>query len=338
MFDLFINNILFFTSVIIYCPLPETMKAELFEEVVTQYWQLRKLHGINQMKIIVDQLVEMYKERNLEYPTLFSLVNYEYRKEAKCWQNQCSKSNSEKIEAEWNTQSSSSILQLAEKYNVCAYTLIRQITTKICGSKDIAKQWLKDPSLVNVNEKLAYEIMLLNVHDIMNGLFYNQISLNAGIAYELEVRKFLEQNKISFMTEDDLRNRSYDVTPDFSLKIPMIVVRTTTSVQLYRSDDDSIPAKKLPGEVERLVITWIECKALFASADCHIEYYENQFYSYINRFGNGLILYKYGFVENLPAKYTRNLVLSQKMPLLAPSWPLNDWWSDSGKLSQSCFY
>lgn len=97
------------------------MKAELFEDIVTQYWQLRKLHGINQMKLIVDQLVDRYKEsqEGLDYSTLFSLVNYEYRKEAKCWQNQCSRGNFEKIEAEWNTQSSSSILQLAEKYNVC---------------------------------------------------------------------------------------------------------------------------------------------------------------------------------------------------------------------------
>ena len=317
------------------------MKAELYERIVGQYRQLRQTHGINQMRRIVDQLVEQFKEPpsssssdqdqklNLDYPTLYSLVSYEYRKEARCCSsmNQCSKTTLELIEAEWNTNQSTDILQLADKYHLCAYSLLRQLTTRACdGNRDQAKRWLKDPSLVTFNERLAYEIMLLNAHDIMNGLITNQLNLNAGLAYELAVRKCLEHNGVSFLSEDDLRSRSYDVTPDFRLNVPLVATvanRSSTSssaaVTLYRADDDAIPLP-LNGE-ERLVVSWIECKALFASADLHQEYYESQFSSYANRFGNGLVLYQRGFVEGLPARCTRHLVLCEGMPVFAPPPP-----------------
>lgn len=177
----------------------------------------------------------------------------------------------------------------------------------------MAKKILKDPTLCE-DGALAHEIMMLNAQDIMNGFFYNQLSMNAGIAFELEVRNILEQNRISFCPEDLLRSRSYDVTVDFLLDIPLVGVRTAKSFHLYRCNAE-IP-EKIDNEIERLVITWIECKALFASVECHVEYYENQFYSYINRFGNGLILYKHGFVNCIPVKYTRNLIISQNMPPL----------------------
>ena len=288
------------------------MKSNVYEDIVNEYKQLRKANGINQMKAITDQLNLKFASEHLDYSTLYSLVNYEYRKEAKNWQNQCLKTNWGQIVAEWNANAS--VLELAEKYNVCAYTLLRQLTNEMCESKELAKKWLKDPTLCD-DGKLAYEIMMLNVHDIMNGLFYNQLSMNVGLVFELQVRTFLEQNRISYMSEAELRSH-FDVTPDFRLNIPIVVVRTAKSVFLYRCDDDHIP-EKMDQEVERLVITWIECKALFASPECHIEYYDNQFYSYINRFGNGLILYKFGFVEDLPAKYTRHLIVTQEMPLLA---------------------
>ncbi|KAI2808672.1 hypothetical protein BLOT_006617 [Blomia tropicalis] len=239
------------------------MKLDLYEKIICEYEDLRKKYGVNQMKTIVNQLTIKFGDEQINYSTIYSLVNYEYRKEAKGWQNQ------------------------TDKYELCAYNLLRQVVNEFCESKELAKKWLKDPSLCD-DGKLANEIMIMNAHDIMD-----------GIAFEMEVRTLLDQRRISYMSEDELRSRSYDVTPDFRLNIPLIVIQT------HRKHDDNIP-EKVDGEKERLVVTWIECKALFASLECHCEYYENQFYSYINRFGNGLILYKFGFVENFPVKYTRN--------------------------------
>ncbi|KAJ6220084.1 hypothetical protein RDWZM_005896 [Blomia tropicalis] len=269
------------------------MKLDLYEKIICEYEDLRKKYGVNQMKTIVNQLTIKFGDEQINYSTIYSLVNYEYRKEAKGWQNQSLKTNWPEIMAEWNANGN--IIQLADKYELCAYNLLRQVVNEFCESKELAKKWLKDPSLCD-DGKLANEIMIMNAHDIMDGLFYNQLSMSSGIAFEMEVRTLLDQRRISYMSEDELRSRSYDVTPDFRLNIPLIVIQTQSQTLLYQSDDDNIP-EKVDGEKERLVVTWIECKALFASLECHCEYYENQFYSYINRFGNGLILYKFGFVK-----------------------------------------
>lgn len=288
------------------------MKLAVYESIIADYRRLRQEHGINKMKFIIDLLLDLYKEKNIDRFTMFNLINYEYRKELKinCSSNE---KNINLIADEWNEELS--VMELAERHNVCAYALLRTILNRITQSKDVAKSWLKD-SINCPDGKLAHEIMLLNIHDVMNGVFYNQLCLNAGITFELEIRSILEQNKISFKTEEELRASNYDVTPDFRFNIPMVLVRTSNSLILFQSDT-TIP-DSVDNEVDRCIITWLECKAVFASIECHLEYYENQYCSYINRFGDGIVLYKHGFVEDIASKYSHNLIITQQMPLISP--------------------
>ncbi|OTF76156.1 hypothetical protein BLA29_012317 [Euroglyphus maynei] len=103
----------------------------------------------------------------------------------------------------------SSILELAQKYNVCAYSLMRFIVTQLSTNKQTAKQWLKNPNDCD-NGRLAYEIMEINLYDMMDGSFTQQMRQNVGIAFELEIRDYLQRNQISFLCEQQLRDRNYD--------------------------------------------------------------------------------------------------------------------------------
>ena len=123
------------------------MKAALYNEIVGEYLQLRKEHGINQIKLIIDRLASRFVTSQFDFSALFSLVNYEYRKEAKTWQNQSLKNHWPEIVSEWNGDAS--ILQLAEKYHLCAYTLLRHMANELCENKEEAKKWLKDSYIVN---------------------------------------------------------------------------------------------------------------------------------------------------------------------------------------------
>lgn len=111
-----------------------TMKPETYEDIVNEYTRLRKVHGVNQMKLITDQLMSTFSSYQLDYSTLYSLVNYEYRKEAKNWQNQvCLKENWGRILADWNSNEVR-VPQLAEKYGLSGYTLLRSLVANQCQS------------------------------------------------------------------------------------------------------------------------------------------------------------------------------------------------------------
>ncbi|KPM03253.1 C15orf41-like protein [Sarcoptes scabiei] len=141
------------------------------------------------------------------------------------------------------------------------------------------------------------------------------------------------------MTEEELRAKNYDVTPDFRLNLPLILFE----IEQERPINDSVQRnerkslclsrcqdfqKKHLGQWNEsndklpMMITWIECKAFFASTECHKEYYQNQYYSYINRFGDGLVLYKYGFVDEIPKNFLQNIHIAEKLPIFKFSIPI----------------
>nr|XP_046912458.1 CDAN1-interacting nuclease 1-like [Dermatophagoides farinae] len=303
------------------------MKKYLFDSIIEDLKSLTQQNGVNQMKINIDFLCNKY---SLNFSLIYSLVSYEFRRE---YPNKYSntKANMQQILHEWNdtaTTRTLSILELAQKYNVCAYSLMRYIVNQTSPNKDTAKLWLKNPNHC-ANGRLAYEIMEINLYDLMDGVFSQKISLNVGMAFEMEIRDYLQQNQVSFLCEQQLRDRNYDVTPDFRLNLPLVLIRQSNNnnnkdddnnVRLFRINKmDQIKQESIDNNDERIMlITWIECKAMFASIDCHIDYYERQYLSYINRFGNGIVLYKHGFIDDaIPAEFTRNLIIMQQMPAFA---------------------
>ncbi|KAH9415472.1 hypothetical protein DERP_010328 [Dermatophagoides pteronyssinus] len=301
------------------------MKKSLFDSIIDDLKSLTEKNGVNQMKIIIDAICDKY---SLDFSLVYSLVSYEFRRE---FPNKYSntKANMQQILQEWKdtTNETLSILELAQKYNVSAYSLMRFIVNQISPNKEIAKQWLKNPNDCD-NGRLAYEIMEINLYDMMDGIFTQQMRLNVGLSFELEIRDYLQKNKISFLCEQQLRDRNYDVTPDFCLNLPLILVRSNNktddsndnNIRLFRTNQlDQIKQQSIDDDKQIILITWIECKAMFASIECHIDYYERQYQSYINRFGNGIVLYKHGLIDDgIPTEFTRNLVIIQQMPAFVP--------------------
>lgn len=76
---------------------------------------------------------------------------------------------------------------------------------------------------------------------------------------------------LEFYDEGDLRRTGYDKTPDLKLALPC----------LFRG----VP------------IQWIESKASFGDLDSHRKYIRDQLSSYGNRFGAGIVIYWFGYLE-----------------------------------------
>uniref|UniRef100_A0A8C6F4V8 CDAN1-interacting nuclease 1 n=2 Tax=Odontoceti TaxID=9722 RepID=A0A8C6F4V8_MONMO len=88
--------------------------------------------------------------------------------------------------------------------------------------------------------------------------------------------------------EDQLRAKGYDKTPDFILQVPVAV--------------------------EGHIIHWIESKASFGDECSHHAYLHDQFWSYWNRFGPGLVIYWYGFIQELDCNRERGILLQACFP------------------------
>ncbi|XP_026705505.1 uncharacterized protein C15orf41 homolog isoform X2 [Athene cunicularia] len=66
--------------------------------------------------------------------------------------------------------------------------------------------------------------------------------------------------------------------------------------------------------VEGHIIHWIESKASFGDESSHQAYLQDQFWSYWNRFGPGLVIYWYGFIEELDCHRERGILLKDCFP------------------------
>ncbi len=94
---------------------------------------------------------------------------------------------------------------------------------------------------------------------------------------------------IPFLDESQLRSQGYDKTPDVKLEMPCVLGR-------------------------RQVITWIESKALFADKLSHDTYLRDQYWTYHDRFGPGLVIYWFGFVDSIDQNIDQKILISSDFP------------------------
>lgn len=85
-----------------------------------------------------------------------------------------------------------------------------------------------------------------------------------------------------------MRSRGYDKTPDFKLEVPIAV--------------------------NGFVINWIESKARFGNTEIHQKYIKEQFLSYWNRFGPGLVIYWFGFLDTLNEPSEKRFIIMDHFP------------------------
>ena len=126
------------------------------------------------------------------------------------------------------------------------------------------------------------------MYDDQYGPIADSMALSVGQEYEVKLQCYLKEQNIPFRNEDQLRIKGYDKTPDVKLEVPIAV--------------------------NGHVINWIESKARFGNEDIHKNYIKDQFLSYWNRFGPGLVIYWFGFLDTLSQPSERKFIIMDHFP------------------------
>ncbi|KAM3918658.1 CDAN1-interacting nuclease 1 [Leptodactylus fuscus] len=157
----------------------------------------------------------------------------------------------------------------------------------VAPTKPVLNTMLRDSSQIP-DPILANQVNQCVVNDCCNGPLVDCIKHSIGYEHEVLLREKLLEKNMAFLDEDQLRLKGYDKTPDFILEVPVAV--------------------------EGHVIHWIESKASFGDELSHRAYLQDQFWSYWNRFGPGLVIYWYGFIEELDCHRERGIILKDEFP------------------------
>eukprot|EP00794_Sanderia_malayensis_P020298 gene20298-22287_t len=180
------------------------------------------------------------------------------------------------------------ILQIAEEVDFPPVMLARIIIeehlkrTKYRQTETVPKSQisllLKNPKNIE-DDKLKNEIELCLEEDEDFGPGNDAIKRNIGEAFETRLANILTEKDIPFICEDKLRSLGYDKTPDFKLEVPIAL--------------------------QGCVVNWIESKASFGDEESNSMYLEDQFWSYTNRFGPGMVIYWFDFIDELDVNRSR---------------------------------
>ncbi|CAG0916277.1 unnamed protein product [Notodromas monacha] len=153
--------------------------------------------------------------------------------------------------------------------------------------KNVVKARSRDPELIP-DRDLKYEVWLANLEDPVYGPQSDLIGNQIGFDYEEILKQNLEKLGLSFYDETDLRAEDFDKTPDVKLVIPIAI--------------------------DGFIVNWIESKAMFGDPQLYEEHYQEQFSSYVNRFGGGLVIYWFGYVSELDKDTHRGVKISSELP------------------------
>lgn len=163
-----------------------------------------------------------------------------------------------------------SVVDIAEDMNFSPFMMAREITEGISGmQKKELTTHMKEPERIT-DERLREEVILAIDSDEHYGPSYDTIRHVIGHEYEFILQQKLRARGIPFVTEEQLRQEGFPKTPDIKLEVPV--------------------------EVDGHIINWIDSKALFGDERYHNDIYKN-LRGYVNRFGPGMVLYWFGFVE-----------------------------------------
>ncbi|XP_071962826.1 CDAN1-interacting nuclease 1-like isoform X2 [Antedon mediterranea] len=154
-------------------------------------------------------------------------------------------------------------------------------------SKLQVNQLLKDTHLIQ-DPVLSFQVQQAVLNDMTYGPIVESIKHSVGNEYEFLLKSHLKKNNISFIREEEMRSKGYDKTPDIKLQIPIAM--------------------------DGYIINWIESKASFGDKVSQANYLKDQFWSYVNRFGSGLVIYWFGYIEELDVHRDRGIALAQHFP------------------------
>ncbi len=151
-------------------------------------------------------------------------------------------------------------------------------------SKKRFKTHMQDPSTVS-DPRIKKELK----HAIAKELVYSpdatRLQWERGKEVELKVKNWLSSMKIRFKTEKDLRS-THEKTPDFLLEAPV--------------------------KTKDRWVKWIECKASFGDMTEVRRDYQKQLIHYSRMFGEGIVLYWYGFLDESVKELNDKILIFDK--------------------------
>ncbi|CAK1583691.1 unnamed protein product [Parnassius mnemosyne] len=164
------------------------------------------------------------------------------------------------------------ILRLSDSQGISPALLVRSLLQNVYPDSTQTKKIIKDTTLIE-NKDLAYQMFLGIMNDNQYGPYADIVKQSIGLEYELRLERELRLMNITFSDENILRSRGYDKTPDFKLDVPIAV--------------------------DGFIVNWVESKAMFGDEENHSGYVKEQLTCYWNRFGPGLVIYWFGYLETL---------------------------------------
>ncbi|XP_076165399.1 CDAN1-interacting nuclease 1 [Ptiloglossa arizonensis] len=266
------------------------MMLEKYNDIVTT---IRKFRGLS--KDCRNLLKEKY--RDIPVNTLYSILSLEIQHKMKIEHGRLfgkkKKYYDTYIEAVQNGEPIGILLKMAKDIGAPPALLARKVLEIHCEqdepnvSRHEVSKLFKDTTLIQ-DKDLAYEVYLCTLYDAIYGPIADAIGISVGQEYEVKLQNYLTERNLAFRNEEHLRSRGYDKTPDFKLEVPIAV--------------------------NGFVINWIESKARFGNLEIHQKYIREQFLSYWNRFGPGLVIYWFGFLDNLTEPSEKRFMIMDHFP------------------------
>uniref|UniRef100_A0A6M2DT18 CDAN1-interacting nuclease 1 n=1 Tax=Xenopsylla cheopis TaxID=163159 RepID=A0A6M2DT18_XENCH len=191
------------------------------------------------------------------------------------------------------------IVEIAKEADVAPALVARMILEEYCtieqsdlqniGIRRYVSELMKDTTKIS-DKRLSVEVYEAITFDSLYGPIADCIKRTLGEEYEQKLKSYAIKMNLSFRDELQLRQCGFDKTPDLKLEVPIAV--------------------------SGHIVNWIESKASFADVETHKAYIKEQFMSYWNRFGPGLVIYWFGFVDHLENKEDTTLfIVRDKFPV-----------------------
>lgn len=176
------------------------------------------------------------------------------------------------------------VLNLSKNYDLSPMTIMRYILEKKYNSK-IKELFHNQKKMDEFDQK---QLQIASEADIYNQIEQSEQSYEAA-EFEKKIEKILALNKIEFQTQEELTTEQVKLygkainTPDFLIKSKLII--------------------------NNHQINWIDAKNFYGSnIDFVKKKIAKQIIKYINTYGSGCIIFKYGFNSNL--SFDKVLVMS----------------------------
>ncbi|CAM9409903.1 unnamed protein product [Pylaiella littoralis] len=155
---------------------------------------------------------------------------------------------------------------------------------------------MRDPSLIS-DDRLRREVEDCMSEDKDYSPYLDRVRRGLGAEYEFILQQKLRARGVAFESESDLREKGAYKTPDMLLQVPMAV--------------------KGPSN-EWVVVSWVDSKAMFGDELTYVHEHQSQLLSYVNRYGPGLVIYWFGFVETLVSPkfdgYKKDIMVKADFP------------------------